>query len=272
MSTPFENLHLRGIAHDFNNILGGIIGYAEMLVESTAEGSTHRRFAQNVLSGASRATHLVRRILCDVRNEPGTRMPVELNQVVAEAFELVRGSCAAGIDLQLKSRAPAAPLFVIGDPTQLHRIVMNLCTNAVHAIGDHGRLCVSLGEVDISIARAFAHGALGPGAYVLLQVEDSGRGMDAETLARIFEPFFTTKEPGKGTGLGLSMVQGIVTDWGGAIDVTSAHGRGSTFSVYLPRVEAHPRGLGVALASALAARHFAGSTSGDLGLGKPHPK
>ncbi len=256
MSTPFENLHLRGIAHDFNNILGGIIGYAEMLVESTAEGSTHRRFAQNVLSGASRASDLVDRILFAARNERGIRMPVELNQVVAEAFELVRGSCAAGIDLQLKSRAPASPLFVIGDPTQLHRIVMNLCTNAVHAIGDHGRLCVSLGEADFSIARAFAHGTLGPGAYVLLQVEDSGRGMDAETLARIFEPFFTTKEAGKGTGLGLSLVQGIVTDWGGAIDVTSAHGRGSTFSVYLPRVEAHPRGLGVALASALAARRF----------------
>jgi signal transduction histidine kinase len=241
MSTPFENLHLRGIAHDFNNIMGAIIGYAEMLVENTSEGSKHRRYAQNVLSGANRASDLVEQILFDTRNERAIHGPVELNQVVAEAFELVRGSCAADIDLQLKSRAPASPLFVIGDPTQLHRIVMNLCTNAVHAIGEHGRLCVSVGEADISIARAFAHGTLAPGAYVLLQVEDSGRGMDAETLARIFEPFFTTKEAGKGTGLGLSLVQGIVANWGGAIDVTSAPGRGSTFSVYLPRVEARPR-------------------------------
>jgi len=235
MSTLLENFDVRGIAHDFNNIMGAIIGYAQMLVESTGEGSKHRRYAQNVLSGASRASDLVDQILFSTRNERRIRRPVELYQLVAEAFELVRGNCADGIELELMSRRPASPLFVIGDSTQMHRIVMNLCTNAIHAIGERGRLRVSVAEADISIARAFAHGTLAPGAYVLLRVEDSGKGMDAETLSRIFEPFFTTKEVGKGMGLGLSLVHAIVTDAGGAIDVTSAPGRGSTFSVYLPR-------------------------------------
>jgi PAS domain S-box-containing protein len=224
-----------GIAHDFNNMLGGILGYAEMLVETAAEGSPQRRYAQNVLTAANRASGLVEQILFYSRSQRGKRVPVELDRIVAETLDLVRGKLAAGITLE--ARLPAKPHYVIGDPTQLHQIVMNLCTNAVHAMGESGRLLVSVGAEEVDAERVFAHTILRPGSYACLAVEDSGSGMDATTLARLFEPFFTTKEIGKGTGLGLSLVYGIVTDSGGAIDVASTPGRGSRFTIYLPRVD-----------------------------------
>jgi PAS domain S-box-containing protein len=224
-----------GIAHDFNNILGGILGYAEMLVETAAEGSPQRRYAQNVLTAANRASGLVEQILSYSRSQRGKRVPVELDRIVAETLDLVRAKLAAGIALE--TRLPAKPVFVIGDPTQLHQIVMNLCTNAVHAIGESGTLRVTVDAEEVAAERAFAHTTLSAGSYARLAVEDSGTGMDATTLARLFEPFFTTKEVGKGTGLGLSLVYGIVTDSAGAIDVASTPGAGSRFTIYLPRVD-----------------------------------
>jgi nitrogen-specific signal transduction histidine kinase len=224
-----------GIAHDFNNILGGILGYAEMLVETVAEGSPQRRYAQNVLTAANRASGLVEQILSYSRSQRGKRVPVELDRIVAETLDLVRAKLAAGIVLE--TRLPAKPVFVIGDPTQLHQIVMNLCTNAVHAIGESGTLRVTVDAEEVAAERAFAHTTLSAGSYARLAVEDSGTGMDAATLERLFEPFFTTKEVGKGTGLGLSLVYGIVTDSAGAIDVASTPGAGSRFTIYLPRVD-----------------------------------
>jgi PAS domain S-box-containing protein len=224
-----------GIAHDFNNILGGILGYAEMLVESTGEGTPLRRYAQNVLTAANRASGLVEQILSYSRSQRGKRVPVELDRIIAETLELVRGSLTAGI--RLETRLPAAQLFVMGDPTQLHQIMMNLCTNAIHAMGERGTLRVTLEPADIDADRVFQHTTLQAGRYARLMVEDTGAGMDTATLARLFEPFFTTKEVGKGTGLGLSLVYGIVTDSAGAIDVTSTPGRGSCFAIYLPRVD-----------------------------------
>ena len=224
-----------GIAHDFNNILGGILGYAEMLVETTADGSPLRRYAQNVLTAANRASSLVEQILSYSRSQRGKRAPVELDRIVAETLELVRGSLASAIALE--TRLPAVPMFVIGDATQLHQIVMNLCTNAVHAMGESGTLRVTLEAEEVDAERVFAHTTLQAGSYARLTVEDSGTGMDDATLARLFEPFFTTKEVGKGTGLGLSLVYGIVTDSAGAIDVASTPGHGSRFTIYLPRVD-----------------------------------
>jgi PAS domain S-box-containing protein len=224
-----------GIAHDFNNILGGILGYAEMLVEGTPEGSRQRRYAENVLAAATRASSLVEQILSYSRAQRGKRIPVELDRVVSETLELVRGSLPPGIRLQAK--VAEARLFVVGDPTQLHQIVMNLCTNAIHAMGEHGTLSVSVAPAEVVGEMVFAHSTLHPGQYVRITVEDTGSGMDAETLARVFEPFFTTKEVGKGTGLGLSIVYGIVTEALGALDVTSEPGRGSRFTIYLPRVD-----------------------------------
>jgi PAS domain S-box-containing protein len=224
-----------GIAHDFNNILGGILGYAEILAENAPAGSPLKRYADNVLTGANRAAQLVEQILSYSRSQRGRRVPVDLGRVVAETLELVRGSLGDGV--RLEAHLPGTPLYVVGDPTQLHRVTMNLCTNAVHAMPAGGTLRVGLEEVKLDADRALSHSTLLAGAYACLVVEDSGTGMDAATLARIFEPFFTTKEVGKGTGLGLSLVYGIVTDSGGAIDVTAAPGRGSRFAIYLPRVD-----------------------------------
>jgi PAS domain S-box-containing protein len=225
-----------GIAHDFNNILGGILGYAEMLLENAREGTAERRYAQNVLTAAERASALVEQILTYSRSQRGNRVPVDLGAIIAETLELVRGSLSVNSELQIT--LPANPLYVIADPTQVHQIVMNLCTNGMHAIGERGTIRVSVQAVDAPTERAFAHTTLPPGRYAVLRVEDTGRGMDATTLGRLFEPFFTTKEVGKGTGLGLSLVYGIVMDSGGAIEVTSTVGRGSCFAVYLPLVDA----------------------------------
>jgi PAS domain S-box-containing protein len=225
-----------GIAHDFNNILGGILGYAEMLAEKAPPGSPLKRYADNVLTGANRASGLVAQILSYSRSQRGKRLPADLRRAVAETLELVRGSLPAGI--RLEAELSSQPIHVVGDPTQLHQVTMNLCTNACHAMGEHGTLRVRLEAVEIPAERPLLHATLHTGSYARLTVEDTGSGMDEATLARIFEPFFTTKEVGKGTGLGLALVYGIVTDSGGAIDVSSTPGRGSTFAIYLPRVEA----------------------------------
>ena len=140
--------------------------------------------------------------------------------------------------MPLETVLPEEPVYVIGDATQLHQVTMNLCTNACHAMHAGGVLRVMLDVQSIDAERAFAHTTLHAGVYARLTVQDTGVGMDEATLARIFEPFFTTKEVGKGTGLGLALVYGIVTDSSGAIDVASKPGRGSAFSIYLPRVEA----------------------------------
>ena len=224
-----------GIAHDFNNILGGILGYAEMLAEKAPPGSPLKRYADNVLSGATRASGLVEQILSYSRSQRGKRAPVDFGRVVAETLELVRGSLAAGI--RLESEFSAGALYVVGDPTQLHQVTMNLCTNACHAMPAGGTLRVRLEAAKVTADRQLAHTVLHAGDYACLTVEDTGTGMDEATLARIFEPFFTTKEVGKGTGLGLALVYGIVTDSAGAIDVVSTPGRGSRFAIYLPRVE-----------------------------------
>jgi PAS domain S-box-containing protein len=224
-----------GIAHDFNNILGGILGYAEMLAENAPPGSPLKRYADNVLTGATRASGLVEQILSYSRSQRGKRIPVDFGHIVAETLELVRGSLPSGI--RLESEFPSSPIYVVGDPTQLHQVTMNLCTNACHAMGESGTLRVRLEPAEVSAERTLQHTTLQAGSYVRLTIEDTGSGMDEATLARIFEPFFTTKEVGKGTGLGLALVYGIVTDSAGAIDVTSAPGRGSSFAIYLPRVE-----------------------------------
>jgi signal transduction histidine kinase/ActR/RegA family two-component response regulator len=224
-----------GIAHDFNNNLGGIIGYGEMLLESTADGSPEQRYARNLLIAANRARELVDQILTYSRSQNLARGPVELGGIVRETLEVIRGSLPA--EIALEPSLPQAPLVVVGDPTQLHQVVMNLCTNAIHAMGGAGTLAVSLEAIDLERELTFAHDTVAPGRYVKFVVSDTGTGMDGATLARIFEPFFTTKDVGRGTGLGLSLVYGIVADSGGATHVTSVLGRGSTFEIYLPRAD-----------------------------------
>ncbi len=223
-----------GIAHDFNNVLGGILGYGEMLLESAAQDSPEQRYARNLLIAANRARDLVDQILTYSRTQRVARGPVDIGRIVRETLEVIGGSIPQGI--VLKPSLPEEPLVVIGDPTQLHQVVMNLCTNAIHAMGDNGALRVTLEAVELAQALPLSHDTLAPGPYVKLAVGDTGTGMDGPTMARIFEPFFTTKEVGQGTGLGLSLVYGIVAGSGGATRVTSALGRGSTFELYFPRM------------------------------------
>jgi PAS domain S-box-containing protein len=225
-----------GVAHDFNNVLAGVFAYGEMLFEEAPANSPLKRYAQNVLTAASRGRELVEQILAYSRSQRGSRVPVDIANVVAETLELIRGSLPAGIHLE--AGAPDSPQAVIGDATQLHQVVMNLCSNAIHAMSAGGTLRVMLDTADEPGERALSHGTLQAGCYVRLTVQDGGTGMDRATLARVFEPFFTTKEVGLGTGLGLSLVYAIVTDSGGAIDVKSAPGQGSTFTIYLTRTEA----------------------------------
>src|SRR6202035_1494784 len=207
--------------------------YGEMLVEEAPAGSPLKRYAQNVLTAASRGRELVEQILTYSRSQHGKRAPVDIAHVVSETLELVRGSLPRGI--YLGANASESPLVVTGDATRLHQVVMNLCSNAIQAMSGCGSLRVALEAADVSTERALSHGTLWPGRYVCLTVKDSGSGMDEATLSRIFEPFFTTKKAGQGTGLGLSLVYAIVTDSGGAIDVRSAHGQGSAFTIYLPQ-------------------------------------
>ncbi|HEY2628276.1 MAG TPA: ATP-binding protein [Usitatibacter sp.] len=222
-----------GIAHDFNNILGGIMGYAEMLLEDLPEGSPQQHYARNLLVGAKRARDLVEQILTYSRTHKVARRPIDVGRIVRETLDVVRGSLPSGVVLE--SDIPAGPLVTAGDATQLHEVVMNLCTNAIQAMGGQGTLRIALEAVELAKGIVLTHGALDPGSFVKMTVSDTGVGMDEATLAHIFEPFFTTKEVGRGTGLGLALVYGIVADSGGAISVASRPGRGSTFEIYLPR-------------------------------------
>jgi len=224
-----------GVAHDFNNVLAGVFAYGEMLLEETPGDSPLKRYAQNVLTAASRGRELVEQILAYSRSQRGKRVPVDVAKVVVETLELVRGSLPPKI--RLEASAQESPQVVIGDATQLHQVVMNLCSNAIHAMSAGGTLRVMLEAADLSGERTLSHGTLQPGCYLRLIVQDGGSGMDVATLSRVFEPFFTTKEVGRGTGLGLSLVYAIVTDSGGAIDVKSAPGQGSTFTIYLTRAD-----------------------------------
>jgi PAS domain S-box-containing protein len=225
-----------GIAHDFNNILAAILGYGDMAQNAAAEGSTLKRYVGNVLAAAHRAKALIDQILTYSRSNRGQRAVVNVDEVVEETLDLVRISLPA--DIELSAVLAARPAAVIADPTHIHQLIMNLCRNAEHAMSAGGKLTVALDVIDAHEDAALSHGLLPAGRYIRLRVEDTGCGMTPEVAARIFEPFFTTRDSGAGTGLGLALVQGIVADLGGAIDVASRPGQGSRFDIYLPRSDA----------------------------------
>ncbi len=222
-----------GIAHDFNNILAAILGYGEMAQKEAAEGTELRRHIDATLSAGMRAKSLVERILAFSRSGMGERMPVHVHSVVAEVLEQIAASLPGGI--RLERMLDAGDAAVLGDATQIHQVVMNLCANAVQAIGTHGTVWVSLDAIDLDAPLCVTTSQLAAGPYVRVVVRDTGAGIPPGLLERIFDPFFTTREIGVGTGLGLSLVHGIVTDLGGGIDVASRPGEGTSMSVYLPR-------------------------------------
>jgi PAS domain S-box-containing protein len=221
-----------GIAHDFNNILTAVLGYVELaLAELPADHPVHDDLLEVQRAGL-RATDLARQILVFSRRTEQTRRLVILEEVVDEALKLLRATLPSTIEIR-RSVDPETPL-VEADPTQIHQVLMNLCTNAGHAMREGGTLELVLAAVEIAPGQADAPMTLAPGSYARLSVRDTGHGMDRDTLERIFDPFFTTKAAGEGTGLGLSVVHGIVTGLGGAIGVDSAPAAGTTFTVYLP--------------------------------------
>jgi signal transduction histidine kinase/ActR/RegA family two-component response regulator len=233
-----------GIAHDFNNILSAILGYGELALKGAAEGSAQRRHIDAALAAGQRAKSLVERILAFSRSGMGQRVPVHVQSVVHEALDAIATGLPPAVRLHKDLRAGDAS--VLGDATQIHQVVMNLCANAVQAMKADGQLSVTLEAVQLDAPLTLSTNTLPVGSYVRLVVADTGAGIDARLLDRIFDPFFTTKEVGVGTGLGLSMVHGIVTDLGGGIAVDSRVGVGSRFSIHLP---AH----GVVAAPAVAA-------------------
>ncbi len=224
-----------GIAHDFNNILAAILGNVELARSMRPEDPGVPECLNAIFLASRRAADLVKQILAFSRRQEQTRLPIQLQIVVREALKLLRATVPASIEFKT-NLAPTRT--VLADASQVHQVVMNLCTNAAHAMRDRpGVLQVELAEQEVDAAFVQAHPDLAPGAHVCLSVTDTGSGMDSATLGRIFEPFFTTKPVGEGTGLGLSVVHGIVQNHDGTLLVESKPGVGTTFRVYFPVFE-----------------------------------
>ncbi|NPU84070.1 MAG: PAS domain S-box protein [Syntrophaceae bacterium] len=231
-----------GIAHDFNNILGAMMGYTELARLKAGEPQI-RSYLDQVLKACNRSRDLVNQILTFSRQKEQEKKPVAVAPIVKEAMKLMRSSCPSTVEI--RQNYGTEKDIILADPTQIHQVVMNLCTNAIHAMRDReGILAVSLGQKEITVYDPFYDSELREGPYVMLTVSDTGQGIDASVRNRIFDPFFTTKVPGEGTGLGLSVVYGIVKDHGGSISVESEPGKGSVFTVSLPLVEADEPGAG----------------------------
>ena len=223
-----------GIAHDFNNMLVPMLGLTELALHDLPEESLARSNLTRVLDAGQRARDLVHRILAFSRRDQSQRQPVQPRAVVGEVLKLLRATLPSSIEIREETDA-TKDVTILADPTQVHQLLMNLASNAAHAMGEAGGLLtVSLEVVEVTRRASRGQPGLNPGPHLRLRVSDTGCGMDRETSERIFDPFFTTKDVGEGTGLGLSAVHGIVANHGGAVTVESEPGKGTTFSIYFP--------------------------------------
>ena len=223
-----------GIAHDFNNILAAIIGYTEIATMKLPKDNTVLPDLNEVLKAGKRAKDLVAQILAFSRQSRQERTPISIQPIVVETLQLLRASIPATVEIRKSIDARG---LVMADATQIHQVMMNLCTNAHHAMEERGgTLEVDLSEVEIRPGDVDGNEQIQPGKYVRLMVGDTGKGMSLELQGKIFDPYFTTKEKGKGTGMGLSVVHGIVDEHGGRIDVRSVPEKGTKFTVYLPLI------------------------------------
>ncbi len=225
-----------GIAHDFNNILTPIMGYAEIAKATIPLGDKLENYIEQIIQASTRAKELVKQILTFSRQAKRKRVPLNIYSVVKEAIKLIRAALPA--EIVIKQQIYPVDKYVLADPTEIHQVVINLCTNAWHAMVGGGTLTCTLEQICVTkeLALNIQH-EMCPGAYVRFSVADTGHGIPEEIINRIFEPYFTTKEEDKGTGLGLSTVHGIVTDCGGYIVVKSKPGEGTIFDVYFPMYE-----------------------------------
>ncbi len=231
-----------GIAHDFNNILAAIMGHTELALMQINDKPQAERYLSEVLNASDRAKDLVYQILSFSRQNDSQLKPLQISTVIKEALRLIRSTLPTTITIQKKIEQNDN--IIIGNATQIHQILMNLCTNAAHAMQDSdGTLSVGLKALDISVEDLNPSSSspcplnLGPGRYTCLTVTDTGHGIPQNHIGRIFDPYFTTKEKDVGTGLGLAVVQGIVQNHGGKIEVESRAGEGTTFCIYLPRIK-----------------------------------
>ena len=223
-----------GIAHDFNNILTPILGYTDMALEELPSESNLRFDMEQINKAALRGKDLVQQILTFSREVDFEKKPIQLQPIVSEVLNLLKASFTQGIEIKQHLNPKVGT--VLADPTHIHQIIMNLCTNANHAMmKTGGTLEVRLDAVNVDQKSAEKIPHLKKGEYIRLIISDTGYGMDLKTKERIFEPFFTRKEVGSGSGLGLSVVHGIINNYGGAITVDSIVGKGTTFTIYLPK-------------------------------------
>ncbi len=227
-----------GIAHDFNNILSSILGFAELVKADISPENPSREMQDQVISAAIRARELVKQILLFSRQSEQQMKPIQPELIIKEALKLLRSSIPTTIEI--KQNIPRGSGTILADATQIHQIIMNLCTNAYHAMREKGGIIgVALSEKKIlGDEYIFSELTLDPGSYLVLEISDTGHGMDKVTLEKVFDPYYTTKEKGDGTGLGLSIVHGIVKNCGGEIRIYSEPGQGTSIHVYFPKLKA----------------------------------
>jgi len=222
-----------GVAHDFNNILAAVSGYTELVIEDLPKGATSKRNAEMVLRAADRAKELIKQILSFTRRTAQKRVPVDLSEVVRESVTLLRASLPSNVELS--ADLGDSSWVALADPHQIQQVLLNLGSNAAHAIGDtQGKLAIAVEPFQPDSQLPAELSELPERSYAKISVSDTGCGIEDAVIPRIYEPFFTTKEVGTGTGLGLSAAQGIIRGHGGAIEVESEVGVGTTFLLYLP--------------------------------------
>jgi len=239
-----------GIAHDFNNILSAIMGYSEIAGLDMPENSKAKYNLEQSMKASHRAKNLVQQILAFSRQGKQERRPMDIRPIIKEGLKLLRASLPSTIEIRQKIETDLGS--IVADPTQIHQVLMNLCTNAGHAMSEKGGILeVSLGNMNMDEGAAAISAGIEAGPYLRLRVSDTGHGIHPQILKRIFDPYFTTKEAGKGTGLGLAVVHGIVKSYGGGIVVSSEVGKGSAFDVYFPRIDAVKASLGTERAEPL---------------------
>ena len=227
-----------GIAHDFNNILLAVIGYAEVALMDIPNESPNHDHLNQILSAGMRAKQLVNQILTFSRQTEVSPKPVQMSVIVKETLKLISASLPPAIKVKQDIQSEA---LVMADATQLHQVVMNLCTNAGHAMSEAGGILrIGVSEVQLDSNQIGVDDDLIPGKFIKLTVEDTGHGIPTEVRDNVFNPFFTTKKRGEGTGMGLSVTHGIVKRYGGQIDFDSEPGKGTIFRVYLPLVTGDP--------------------------------